>query len=163
MAIHLEKTINSPVLRLLINADILARDKNSNPILLADVRTQTIHPQVSTKMIDSLVQANGSIPFAMLVNPEKISIFKWGRDNWQEPICVFNTVDVLSQYEPEFGKKRIFHTYLTSLVEAWLRDLAYHWHSQHPPFWEEIKSIGLLEKLADGTTEEDVDIVEVNI
>ncbi len=163
MASNLKSNINSQVLRLFIYPDIVARDKNGNPVLLVDVGVRTIEPQVSRQITDSLEQANGSIPFAMLVNLAQITIFKWSRDNWQQPISVFNTADVLSRYEPEFTNKRIFHTYFTSLVEAWLRDLAYHWHSQHPPFLEEIKRIGLLEKLADGTTEEETDVVEVMI
>ncbi len=155
--------INSQVLRLFINADIVARDKNGNPVLLVDVRIRTMYPQVSTKILDSLEQANGSIPFAMLVNLEEMIIFKWRNDNWREPICVFNTADVLRRYEPEFGKKRIFYDYFISLIEAWLRDLAYQWKSSSPPFLEEIKKIGLLEKLADGMTDEEAEVVEVKL
>lgn len=155
--------INYEVFRLFINADIVARDKNGNPVLLVDVRTRTLHPQVSTQILESLEQAKGSIPFAMLVNPENISIFKWKSDNWQEPICLLNTAEALSRYEPEFSKKRIFHDYFVSLIEAWLSDLAYRWKSDSPPFIEEIKKIGLLEKLAHGTNEQEVDVLEVKL
>ncbi len=56
MTKNLETDINSQVLRLFINADIVARDKNGNPVLLVDVRTRTVHPQVSTQIIESLEQ-----------------------------------------------------------------------------------------------------------
>jgi len=163
MTNDVESNTNYQVLRLFINADIVARDKNGNPILLVDVRMNTMHSQVGSQIINSLAQTNGSIPFAMLVNAEEISIFKWGGEQWKEPICKLETVNVLSEYEPEFRHKRIFHSYFVSLVEAWLRDLAYHWHSQHPPFLEEIQNIGLLEKLTNGTTEEETEVVEVKV
>jgi hypothetical protein len=155
--------INSQVLRLFINADIVARDKNGNPVLLVDIKTSTKDPQINTKITDLLAQAHGNIPFGMLADIEKISIFKWGTEHWLEPICVLTTADALSNYEPEFRKKRIFYDYFVSLMEAWLSDLAYQWQSSHPPFLEEIKKIGLLEKLDHGINEQEVDVVEVNL
>jgi hypothetical protein len=46
-----------------------------------------------------------------------------------------------------------FESYLLTLVEAWLRDLAYHWKSEDPPGSEELGRAGLLEKLEGGTTQ----------
>ncbi|MGB3511015.1 MAG: hypothetical protein WBA93_17640 [Microcoleaceae cyanobacterium] len=46
-------------------------------------------------------------------------------------------------------------TYLTSLIEAWLRDLADRWKSEYPPAYQEITEINLLIQLADGTTVEE--------
>jgi len=63
---------------------------------------------------------------------------------------------VLRHYEAEFGTKRIFELYLTALVEAWLRDLAYHWKSEKPPASEQLAAIGLLQQLAGGTTQLEV-------
>jgi hypothetical protein len=41
-----------------------------------------------------------------------------------------------------------------TLIQAWLRDLAYHWKSEIPPHQEEIQKIGLLDYLIDGITTE---------
>jgi hypothetical protein len=56
-------------------------------------------------------------------------------------------------YDPEFPRERVFESYLLTLVEAWLRDLAYHWKSENPPGSEELGRAGLLEKLEGGTTQ----------
>jgi len=45
----------------------------------------------------------------------------------------------------------VFESYLLTLVEAWLRDLAYHWKSEDPPGSEELGKAGLIEKLEGGT------------
>jgi hypothetical protein len=100
-----------------------------------------------------LQAAKIAIPFAMLVNVDKIQILKWDGNNLSEPIVCFNTADVLSHYEPKFRDKKIFSLYLKGLTEAWLRDLAYHWKSAIPPFTNEIAKIGLLQLIEDGTTE----------
>ena len=39
----------------------------------------------------------------------------------------------LSFYEPDLDRKRISPDYLEGLIEAWLRDFAFHWKSQRPP------------------------------
>ena len=41
---------------------------------------------------------------------------------------------------------------LETLVEAWLRDLAYHWNSPEPPGETALAEVGLLERLEGGTT-----------
>ncbi len=48
--------------------------------------------------------------------------------------------------------------YLETLVEAWLRDLAYHWKSETPPESEKLAEIGLLQRLEGGTTHSLVNI-----
>jgi hypothetical protein len=63
---------------------------------------------------------------------------------------------VLRHYDAEFSNKRIFELYLTTLVEAWLRDLAYHWKSEKPPASEQLAAIGLLQQLEGGTTQPEV-------
>jgi hypothetical protein len=47
----------------------------------------------------------------------------------------------------------VFESYLLTLVEAWLRDLSYHWKSENPPGSEELRSAGLLKRLEGGTTQ----------
>ena len=64
-----------------------------------------------------------------------------------------DTRQVLQHYDLEFPGKRVFESYLLTLVEAWLRDLAYHWKSENPPGSEELGRAGLLERLEGGTTQ----------
>ena len=70
-----------------------------------------------------------------------------------EPIVQLDTRQVLQHYDTDFPRRRVFEFYLLTLVEAWLRDLAYHWKSENPPGSEELGRTGLLEKLEGGTTQ----------
>ncbi|MEH2294509.1 hypothetical protein [Nostoc sp.] len=140
--------------------DIVALDKEEQIILIAEVKGLPFNFQETKtkqyailRLIDYLQAAKIAIPFAMLVDVNKILIFQWDGNNLSEPIISLNTADVLSHYEPKFRDKRIFSLYLKGLTEAWLRDLAYHWKSAIPPFTKEMTEIGLLQLLEDGTTQ----------
>lgn len=137
-------------------ADSVAEDVKGNIILLIAVQpTEAKHRRID-QLIYNLQSSKVLIPFAMLVNLETIEIFEWNGVKLSEPICSLKTSDILRHYEPEFDNKRIFYQYLTRLVEAWLRDLAYHWKTETPPASEEMAAIGLLLRLKDGTTKTDV-------
>ena len=140
--------------------DIIAHDSTGKIILLVEVKARHFenrqHRDGLIEQVQSYLQAlqavNMKIPFAMLVDLEKIEIFRGNTSDWSEPVSSLQTATVLSHYEPEYGKKRIFYPYLERLVESWLRDLAYHWKSETPPASEQLAEIGLLQKLAGGTT-----------
>ncbi|MBD2772843.1 hypothetical protein ICL16_12355 [Iningainema sp. BLCCT55] len=139
--------------------DFVALDKDEQVILIAEVKGFPFNFKedkakyyARLRLIDFLQAAKALIPYAMLVDVEKILIFQWDGKNLSEPILCLNTADVLSHYEPKFSSKQIYRLYLRTLTEAWLRDLAYHWKSEVPPFTKEIAEIGLLQLLSEGTT-----------
>ncbi|MDQ3814447.1 MAG: hypothetical protein M3347_10910, partial [Armatimonadota bacterium] len=88
----------------------------------------------------------------MLVDRQMIQIFRWDGEKLSGPLFQAPTASVLSFYDPEFEAKEIFEYYLGKLVEAWLRDIAYHWKSENPPYYAHLVAIGLAEKLRAGTT-----------
>ena len=153
-----------------IDADIIALDKDDRVVVLIEVKIiQAQEPAAKQRIADYMIswmkavlakmsEQRTIIPYAMFVDTEQILIFKWDGVNLSEPVCSLNTGEILRYYEPEFGKKRIFKRYLTRLVEAWLRDLAYNWKSEIPPASEQIAKIGLLPLLAGGTTKSGVEI-----
>ena len=56
-----------------------------------------------------------------------------------------STSEILKLYAPEFagrdmprGSPQTFRNYFTTLVEAWLRDYAFHWKSKEPPGSEDL-------------------------
>ncbi|MEP0916549.1 hypothetical protein NC981_06945 [Leptolyngbya sp. DQ-M1] len=141
--------------------DFVAKDKDGNIILVGEVKTSGLGGDSKKNLRHYLSQYHGNVSFGMTVNSENIQIFRWNGQELSKPIQVLNTEDVLRFYEPKFGQKQIFESYLTTLVEAWLRDLAYHWKSPNPPAAAAIEEIGLLHHLADGTTEEEVELDSV--
>ncbi|MBW4686678.1 MAG: hypothetical protein KME40_16620 [Komarekiella atlantica HA4396-MV6] len=132
-------------------------DKDGQLILIAEVKGFPFNFKETKaksyailRLIDYLQAAKTVIPFAMLVDLEKIVIFRWNGSNLSEPRISLNTADVLSQYEPDFVSIQVFSLYLATLTEAWISDLAYHWNSEIPPASKEMAEIGLLQRLEGG-------------
>jgi len=135
-----------------IRADIIALDAQDRPVLLIEVKAR---PQENIydrqQLVDDLREAGPVLPYAMLVTLEDIRIFRWDGAALSE-LLHLPTADALSFYDPEFREKPIYGYYLIRLVETWLRDVAYHWKSEIPPFFEELTQIGLAERIKDGNT-----------
>lgn len=138
--------------------DFVAKDKDGNIVLIGEVKTNNLRGYAKEQLKHYLSQYHGRVSFGMLVDTENIQIFRWDEQELSEPIQVLSTEDILQFYDPKFGQKQIFESYLTTLIEAWLRDLAYHWKSPNPPAAVVMEEIGLLAHLTDGTTEEEVEL-----
>ncbi|MEG4370245.1 hypothetical protein QUB29_12195 [Microcoleus sp. B4b_D2] len=157
-------------LELPIDADIIALDKDDRVVVLIEVKIiEAQEPAAKQRIADYMIswmkaalakmsEQRTLIPYAMFVDTEQILIFKWDGVNLSEPVCSLNTGEILRYYEPEFGKKWISERYLESLIESWLRDLGYNWKSEMPPASEKLAIIGLLERLAGGTTKSGVQL-----
>src|SRR5262249_7644532 len=90
--------------------------------------------------------------FLLAIDPKCIHLYRLDEKELADPVVHLKTSEVLSHYDPDFDKERIFEKYLITLVEAWLRDLAYHWKSEKPPGSEELQKAGFLGKVEGGTT-----------
>jgi hypothetical protein len=147
-------------------ADIIAEDRGGNPIVMVDIKVTVASREDILSFLSRFLEVVPPLNFAMFVDLEYIAVMKSGVDNPQTPLVTLKTLEVLQFYDPEFagknssyGSRRIFHDYVRTLVEAWLRDLAYHWKSETPPGAKELSGTGLLELLEGGMTRSDVTIV----
>lgn len=133
-------------------SDITAWDKNYQKLLVSKVRARSLAEDLRSKVEDILKfefkHHEVIVPFGMTVTPEKIDLYGWD-GNILELLFTFSTPEVLIVYDSDFEKKRIFESYLETLVESWLRDLAYHWKSTIPPKYDELHKIGFIQNLAD--------------
>jgi hypothetical protein len=154
-----------------IEADIIALDKDDRIVVLIEVKIiqakkkgakQRIADVLALRKIihflSKLSEKKVVIPYAMIVTLENIMVFKWDGTVLSEAVLSLKTADILHYYDSKLGGQRIFEPYLTRLIEAWLRDLAYNWKSEIPPASEQIAAIGLLPLLAGGTTQSGVEI-----
>ncbi|ATB30096.1 hypothetical protein [Melittangium boletus] len=139
------------------HADLVVRDRENRNVLIVEVKGKALTRSVR-HLPDSLLSASKKVSFAMWVDPLEIRIFRGGFGDLSNPICILRTRDILQHYDPEFASKRIFSPYLTTLVDAWLRDLAYHWNSPVPPASAELDAIGLLQQLSGGSTEAEAQV-----
>ena len=151
---------------MIAEADIIAEDRDGNPILIVEVKVTDASQADIVAFLNRFVKAAPTFEFAMFVDLEQIAVMKSDLANPQNPLMTLKTLDVLQFYDPDFAGKNskygsigIFRDYVGTLVEAWLRDLAYHWKSQTPPGAEELTGTGLLELMEGGTTRRDVTIV----
>jgi hypothetical protein len=151
-----------------IDADIIALDKDDRIVVLIEVKINQAKEKTDKQRItdraleqikhflSKLYEKKVVIPYAMIVTLENIIVFKivfkWEGTVLSEAVLSLKTADILHYYDSKLGDQRIFEPYLTRLIEAWLRDLAYNWKSEIPPASEQIAAIGLLPLLAGGTT-----------
>ena len=132
-------------------ADIVALDADDSPVMLVEVKARQEDSVFDREQLQRYLQAAQNVPYAMLVTLRDMHLYEW-KSATLSLLLTVPTADVLSVYEPEFRKKNIYENYLATLVEAWLRDVAYHWKSAAPPLFDQLTRLGLTEKLDNGTT-----------
>jgi hypothetical protein len=127
-------------------------DRDNHAVALVQVKAHPVEkwtpffPKQTAKLAER-------VAFVLTIDPNHIQVYRPAGNSLGEPIVHLDTPQVLQQYDPELPNRRVFESYLLTLVEAWLRDLAYHWKSENPPGSEELGRAGLLEKLEGGTTQ----------
>ena len=138
-------------------ADIVAYDGSGRVLLVAEVKAVEITDPDG--VLDYLMRRAGDGEYWLLVDPKVMRMYRGrGGQPGGQPgaVAVLDTMGVLRHYDANLGATRVSEQYLTTLTEAWLRDLAYHWKSSEPPGSAELKGTGLLERLEDGTTAREV-------
>ncbi len=139
--------------------DLVAVDKEEQTILIGGVRAHPVAESDATEELTTNLRAlREPPPFALFVDPAQIRLFRWDGNSLSEPVYTLATIDVLRYYDPDLGQRRVFEAYLTTLVESWLRDLAYHWKSERPPATDELSEVGLLKLLEGGGTLSNVEM-----
>jgi len=132
--------------------DAAVVDRENHAVALVQVKAHPVE-RWATVLPRQLAEFAERVAFVLTIDPNRIQLYRPGGESLGEPIVQLDTRQVLQHYDPEFPGKRVFESYLLTLVEAWLRDLAYHWKSENPPGSEELGRAGLLEKLEGGTTQ----------
>jgi hypothetical protein len=132
--------------------DAAVVDRENHPVALIQVKAHPVE-RWATILPSQLARFAERVAFVLTIDPNCIHVYRPEGESLGEPIVHLDTPQVLQHYDPEFPSKRVFEPYLLTLAEAWLRDLAYHWRSEHPPGSEELGRAGLLEKVEGGTTQ----------
>jgi hypothetical protein len=145
-----------------MKADIVAYDSERRPILIAEVKSVPPSDRAISSFLDALGGAPESIAFGMVVDPETIRVF---RRNESTPVATLDAIGVLRHYSPDYdgertrhGHKRLLEIHIGTLVEAWLRDLAYRWKGGEAPGLDEMERVGLRALIEDGSTDGEVAI-----
>ena len=136
-------------------ADLVAYDPSDRPVLVVEAKARPIeHPR---EMVKFVVTRVGPIPFVLLADPARLQLYAAGDLAGDEgPLAGLDTAAVLTEYDPAWADREVSGFYLVAMVDAWIRDLAFHWRSPEPPGVDALRGTGLLERLAGGTTDRDV-------
>ncbi len=134
--------------------DAVVLDRDNLPVALVEVKARPPGNDW-TVFLHSALSRNPfpSAEFLLAIDLVYIHLYRLTEKELSGPVVRLDTPKVLSHYDPDFTGKRIFGQYLLTLVEAWLRDLAYHWKSLNPPGSEELKAAGILGRIEGGTTQ----------
>ncbi|MGD0140972.1 MAG: hypothetical protein ABSD28_19070 [Tepidisphaeraceae bacterium] len=137
-------------------ADIVATDRHGQPVLIAEVKRGKAGRDAKRQLRRELAAVKPAAPFGMLVDDEFIRLFRWNGRGLSAELARFGTSEILKEYDPDFGSKRIFEPYMVALVEAWLRDLAYRWKREEPPGLKEMSAAKLVARINGGDTHSEV-------
>jgi hypothetical protein len=141
-------------------ADIVVDDGSDRPVALVEVSASVATRGEFLEFLQRLLEfPDPSLSFGLFVDLEDIRVLRRDIQNPSIPVVELKTQEVLKHYAPEFAGKAsryvsspIFQDYLATLVEGWLRDLAYHWKSGDPPGSGALAETGLLERIENGMT-----------
>ena len=133
--------------------DFAALDRDGEYLLLGEIKTNRVNGEDAAEQLASYLRAiQPRVPYALLVGPDKIHLYRWDGEKLSPPVSTLSTAEILSYYDPEASQRHVFEDYVTTLIEAWLRDLAYHWKSARPPGSDDLERAGLLSQLQGGGT-----------
>jgi hypothetical protein len=138
-------------------ADLLVEDHDGQAILVVEVKSTGTDPHKATSQLTQYLEDLGvTVPYAMVVDPERIQIFVWDGDHLTGPVLSIEAAPILryySGYYEEFLARGIRKGFVLTLVRAWLRDLDYQWKTKSAkiPGSDGLAEIGLLPLLKDST------------
>jgi hypothetical protein len=136
--------------------DLVARDAEGRPFLVAEIKTRPARPEDTEQLRSDLELLGPRASFGMLVDPAAIRVFRRDGQDLRGPDLILDAQSILGTYSNYSKKEFLSSSYLTDLVDAWLRDLGYRWKSATPPAVSEIAAIGLLPLLESASTRTEV-------
>ena len=136
--------------------DILVEDANGAPVLAVECKSIGLSTETESHLLRRASDF-GQLPFAMLVDPQQIRIYRVSdnRNGHPVPAIVLPTESTFQHYDAAFGQGRIFEHTLITLSGAWLRDVMDHWRSPKAPGEDELQRVGLLPRIAGGWTRQE--------
>jgi hypothetical protein len=141
--------------------DVLVIDSDDRPVLLGEVTDRVAPPlEAYSKIMDFLDATDLLVPFVLIVDPERISIYRGDEAEQTKPVFSAKTVSVLGCYSDYYRERkgRVGKELVLTLVKAWLGDLSYQRESKSspPPGTEALGEIGLLPFLKNSALDSEV-------
>ena len=133
--------------------DIVASDQNDRAVLVVEIKRSGDTREWDTLIDDTKRYVDGAsrkAPFFMIVTPDEIKLYTRTTGEWRLA-HTFDTSEILRRYDDRYGEDPIYESYLASLIQVWLNDIAYNWHEPNPPEARVYEQLDVLNALRDGT------------
>jgi len=130
--------------------DIVVLDKEDFPVLV--VKVVRVRPFDEEARFFYYQEANKyakrvGAEYVLIVAPSKMELRNSSNG---EVLAEFDTATALHPYiNKEFTVEKSSKDYIKGLVMLWLDNLVYPWKKTVPPYKEELKALGILERLGD--------------
>jgi hypothetical protein len=128
--------------------DVLARDDAGQAILVVEIkRGQAVDDRAAREQVGRYARQLGAA-FVMLVDDERIVVAPVSENivAWVDAVTL-STRDVVTHYSPGKAPATLEGFFLETLIQGWLRDFSFGWHSGRPPGFDELTALGLARQL----------------
>ena len=137
--------------------DIVAYDQYDTPVLVVEVKRSG-----DVRTYERLIADTGRYvdvaarraPFFMIATPKQIDLFMRESGEWRL-VHSFDAPAVLKRYDRRYGADPVYESYLASLIQVWLNDIAYNWREAMPPETSVFEGLDVLTALRNGSMAED--------
>jgi hypothetical protein len=140
--------------------DIVAYDQFDAPILVVEIKRSGDIRSLE-RLIEDTKQyvsvAARQAPFFLIATPQRIDLFKGESGKWSLA-HTFDAAAVLCRYDKRYGEDPVYESYLASLIQVWLNDIAYNWHEGTPPETKVFEQLDVLNALRDGSMTADASL-----
>ncbi len=134
--------------------DIIAYDGHDTPVLVVEIK-RSGDVRSLEQLVEDTKRYVESAPrhalFFLIANPDNIYVYKHEANSSWTLARTFDAPTIFRHYDNAYGENSIYEHYLNSLVQAWLNDISYNWHTQSPPERGAFEELGLLTILRDGS------------
>ena len=132
-----------------LTVNVEARDREGRRVLAVKALGRRLGPEDVPTWTGYLRPIVDGLPFAMLVDPAHIYVYKVDPDRPLEgPALVLETAAVLGRYSARVTEEPPSPYFLAAMTDAWLSDFARTWKYESPPGSAELSRLGLAHLLA---------------
>lgn len=135
-----------------LRADFVAFDRDEFPVVVGEAARTGYQQAAEAHLKKILNDAPPTVKYGIVATPELIWLYTVEGGRLSESPIYLAASDVLSEYDSEFANKEIYNFYLVTLMEAWLRDIAYRWKNEIPPKLSAVEQMGIAQAIEGGTT-----------
>jgi|GEM_PF-7107471 len=142
-----------------LDIDLLLNNQEDEVIAIAQIKAGTppvvarlhdIWLQEFKQLLTSLQHREIYLEYGFLMDYQQIIVLTRSPDKEWRINKTLETNALVKKYSNSKTEYLTNNIYLETLFSVWIEDLIYQWKSHDPPYQDDLKSIGFLEKIREG-------------